>query len=268
MGKLQNERKKRILKRAIAKVILVVMLISVVMIAFLLLFQVRKIEVSGNQYLTKQEIADWMESDELSTNSVYLMIKYHLMNYTKLPAMEDVSVTMKNPWTMKVTVKEKRIAGYIVFKEDCVYFDKDGIVLAKTRELWDGIPCIEGLDVNQVELYQELPVSKANKKAFGNLLDMSLTLKKCELTPDKIVCSGADLYLYFGNKCVNVGHTNLEERIMQISPILEKLGDQGGTLHLEDFNDNNTTITFEKEVSQESGDESTDTSGDESVASE
>lgn len=272
MGKLQNERKRRILKRAVAKVILIVMIVSVIMIAFLLLFQVRKIEVSGNQYLTKQEIADWMEDDELSTNSAYLMIKYHLMDYSMLPAMEDVKVTMKNPWTMKVTVKEKRIAGYIVFKEDCVYFDKDGIVLAQTKELWDGIPCIEGLDVSKVELYKELPVSTANKKAFANLLDMSLTLKKCELTPDKIVCSGSDLYLYFGNKCVNVGHANLEERIMQISPILEKLGEQGGTLHLEDFNDNNTTITFEKEVSDTSGDDtgdgSTEDSGDESVSSE
>ena len=56
-----------------------------------------------------------------------------------------------------------------------------------------------------------------------------MTTEKCDLAPDKIVCSGSDLYLFFGNKCVNVGHTNLEERIMQISPILEKLGDQGGT---------------------------------------
>ena len=155
---------------------------------------------------------------------------------------------MKNPWTVKVTIKEKRVAGYIVSGDECIYFDKDGIVLAKTKELWDGIPCIEGLEVKKVQLYKALPVSKANKKAFANLLDMTMTLKKCDLAPDKIVCSGSDLYLFFGNKCVNVGHTNLEERIMQISPILEKLGDQGGTLHLEDFNTDNITITFEKDV--------------------
>ncbi|MFQ9345121.1 MAG: hypothetical protein ACLR2O_05350 [Coprococcus sp.] len=35
---------------------------------------------------------------------------------------------------------------------------------------------------------------------------------------------------------------------MQISPILEKLGDQGGTLYLENFNTDNITITFEKDV--------------------
>ena len=226
-GMIQKERKKRIIKQAAMKAILVIIMVCIAMITFLLLFQVRKIEVSGNQYLSRQEIADWVQDDNWSSNSLYVM---------------------KNPWTAKVTIKEKRVAGYIVSGDECIYFDKDGIVLAKTKELWDGIPCIEGLEVKKVQLYKALPVSKANKKAFGNLLDMTMTLKKCDLAPDKIVCSGSDLYLFFGNKCVNVGHTNLEERIMQISPILEKLGDQGGTLYLENFNTDNITITFEKDV--------------------
>ena len=213
-GMIQKERKKRIIKQTAMKAILVIILVCIAMITFLLLFQVRKIEVSGNQYLSRQEIADWVQDDNWSSNSLYVMIRNHLMNHELLPAMEEANVTMKNPWTVKVTIKEKRVAGYIVSGDECIYFDKDGIVLAKTKELWD----------------------------------MTMTLKKCDLAPDKIVCSGSDLYLFFGNKCVNVGHTNLEERIMQISPILEKLGDQGGTLYLENFNTDNITITFEKDV--------------------
>ena len=42
------------------------------------------------------------------------MIRNHLMNHELLPAMEEANVTMKNPWTVKVTIKEKRVAGYIV----------------------------------------------------------------------------------------------------------------------------------------------------------
>ena len=159
------------------KAILVIILVCIAMITFLLLFQVRKIEVSGNQYLSRQEIADWVQDDNWSSNSLYVMIRNHLMNHELLPAMEEANVTMKNPWTVKVTTKEKRVAGYIVSGDECIYFDKDGIVLAKTKELWDGIPCIEGLEVKKVQLYKELPVSKANKKAFGNLLDMTMTLK-------------------------------------------------------------------------------------------
>ena len=171
-GMIQKERKKRIIKQTAMKAILVIILVCIAMITFLLLFQVRKIEVSGNQYLSRQEIADWVQDDNWSSNSLYVMIRNHLMNHELLPAMEEANVTMKNPWTVKVTTKEKRVAGYIVSGDECIYFDKDGIVLAKTKELWDGIPCIEGLEVKKVQLYKELPVSKANKKAFGNLLDM------------------------------------------------------------------------------------------------
>ena len=211
-------------------------------------FRVREVTVTGNEYYTKEQIADFLIGDGLKRNTLYLYVRYNYMEHPEIPFIDAFEVKVDSPSSLTIRVYEKNIVGYVHYLGKNVYFDKDGIVLAKTKELWDGIPCIEGLEVKKVQLYKELPVSKANKKAFGNLLDMTMTLKKCDLAPDKIVCSGSDLYLFFGNKCVNVGHTNLEERIMQISPILEKLGDQGGTLYLENFNTDNITITFEKDV--------------------
>lgn len=108
--------------------------------------------------------------------------------------------------------------------------------------------CIEGLSVNAVKVFEELPVSRENKKAFQQLLDMSESLKKYELKPDRITCVGSDLYLYFGKVCVIVGNENLPDRIAQITPILEKLGDKEGTLHLENYGETNTTSSFEKGV--------------------
>lgn len=248
MSDVKNKGRRHIRKRTLYAIILIVMLACLFMIGFLLLFQVKKIEVSGNRYLTKQEIADWMEEDELSTNSIYLMIKYHLMDYKLLPAMEEVKVSMKNPWTMRVKVTEKRVVGYIEFGDDCIYFDKDGIVLAQTTEWWDDIPCIEGLSVDKVKLYEELPVSKENKKVFENLLEMSQSLKKYELTPDRIICSDKGLYLFFGKVCVVLGDDNFGDKIAQVPPILAKLGEQGGTLYLENYSENNTTVSFDKDV--------------------
>ncbi len=144
------------------------------------------------------------------------------------------------------------MAGYIVSGDECIYFDKDGDrTFAKTKELWDGIPCIEGLEVKKVQRFTKIPNFRSARrtKSIWEPSGYDDDTEKCDLAPDKIVCSGSDLYLFFGNKCVNVGHTNLEERIMQISPILEKLkgvSDQGGTLYLENFNTDNITITFEK----------------------
>ena len=91
-GMIQKERKKRIIKQAAMKAILVIILVCIAMITFLLLFQVRKIEVLGNQYLSRQEIADWVQDDNWSSNSLYVMIRNHLMNHELLPAMEKANV--------------------------------------------------------------------------------------------------------------------------------------------------------------------------------
>ncbi|GAA6492653.1 MAG TPA: hypothetical protein H9782_08030 [Candidatus Bariatricus faecipullorum] len=242
-----TEKKRHIRKRTIYAVILAVMLICLVMIVFLLLFQVRRIDVKGNEYLSSQEVADWLQEDDLAQNSLYAVIKYNLTDYELMPAMEEVKVGMKNPWTLEVTVTEKRIAGYITMGDDAVYFDKDGIVLAVTTEWWDNVPRIDGLSVDQVTLYKELPVSEENRQIFSSLLEMSQSLKQSDLSPDRIVCGGDGLYLFFGNVCVSLGDSNFSDRIAQIPPILEKLGDQTGTLHLENYGESSTTVSFRRD---------------------
>lgn len=238
----------RIKKRTIYAVILSVMLFCFIMIVFLLLFQIRDVEVKGNQYLTEQEVTEWLWEDDLSTNSVYLFGKFQFTEPELLPAMSDVKVSLKAPWSICVNITEKQIVGYIIVNDDFVYFDEEGIVLEKSRDWRDDVACIEGLDVTNVELYKQLPVSKENKKMFKQLLEMSAALNQYELTPEKIICDASDLYLKFGQIYVNLGSDNFVERISQIPPILEKLGEQTGTLHLENYSESNTTISYEKDV--------------------
>ena len=240
---------KRTIRRGIAVlVILFVMLVCILMITLLLVFQIRKIKVTGNTYITSGEIQDWVEQDDAFGNSLYLMYKVHFTDFPLLPTMEDVKIKMVNPWTIQVDVAEKKAVGYIVMPdEECVYFDEDGMVLAKTTEWWDNIPRVDGISLSDVTLYEELPVSTENKKALKSLLEISTTLARHELVPASLSVVDSEVYLYFGNKCVILGHENIENRIEQITPILEKLGDQKGTLHLEDYNEKNTTIRFEKD---------------------
>lgn len=247
-------------KRTIYAIILSVMLFCFVMIVFLLLFQIREVEVKGNQYLTQQEVEEWIFEDDLCTNSVYLIGKMRFAKPELLPAMNDAEVHMKSPWSVRVDVDEKQIVGYIIVEDDFVYFDEEGIVLEISREWRDEIACIEGLDVTSAKLYEELPVSKDNKKMFKQLLEMSSSLKRYELTPSKIICDESDLYLKFGQVYVNLGNENFANRISQIPPILEKLGEQKGTLHLENYDESNSTISFEKDVTPEEKKEKTDES--------
>jgi cell division protein FtsQ len=76
--------------------------------------------------------------------------------------------------------------------------------------------------------------------------------RKSEIWDISGKCDGktaADLY---GNVSACLGSQVSGEQIAQIKPILKKLGDKEGILHLETYSENNTTITFEmKEISQE-----------------
>lgn len=245
---MKTKKEPKVKKRTQAAIVLCVMFLCVIVIGVLLLFQVRSIQVRGNEYVEENDIIEWVQQQDDVGNTLYLIGKFQLTKPELLPALQDVKLGLKNPWTLKVTVKEKVLAGYLVVGEDNVYFDEEGIVLAKMKGKWGTAPCINGIQVDKVELFKELPVSKENKKAFQNLLNMNETLQEYELSPDKIVCVGAELYLLFGNKCVNLGDNYLEGRVAQIKPILEKLGEQGGTLHLEHFEESTTTIKFEKDV--------------------
>lgn len=251
---------KRIKKRTIYAIIFSVMFFCMVMIAFLLLFQIRKIEVTGNKYVSEQEVIEWVQEDELATNSVYLMCKFHFTDYERPIAIEAVNLRMKAPWSVNVEVEEKTVVGFLVLDDDFVYFDKDGVVLEKSQEQWEDVVCIEGLEIHSAELYKELPVSEDDKKIFQSLLEMSDALKEQELVPDKVVCQDSELNLYFGETCVNLGNSNFSERIAQISPILEKLGNKKGTLHLENYGQSSKAVSFEQDISSDEKKENTDES--------
>lgn len=246
---VQETEKRPLTKKQIAGlVVLFMMILCVVMIIFLLVFQVRKIKVEGNQFSSDQEIQEWLLEDEMSTNSAYLMWKFHFSDYGLLPTMKSADMKMINPWTLQVDITEKTLVGYIEQGEECVYFDEEGRVLAKTTEWWDGVPKVEGLEIEEVTLYEELPLDKKDKKALKKLIEISEMLTKYELTASRLELIEGDVNLYFGNKCVIIGNDNIENRIAQIPPIMEKLGDQKGTLHLENYDAKNTIISFEKEV--------------------
>lgn len=240
---VKKYKEKKKMHRIYAGVVLVLG-IAIAVISVLLLFYVQKIEITGNTYTNESEIKNWVKEDKLSKNSLYLLWKYKFAKPKMLPYLESAKAGLKAPWTVKITVVEKKIVGSIIFENQYVYFDKDGMVVYMSDQPMEGISQIEGIEVPKVEQYKELPV--ADKTVFQHILDVSQVLRKMEMAADKIVCSGTDINLYFGNVCVQLGTNNFEEKIAQIPPIIEKLAGEGGTLHLEHFGQGNQTISFIK----------------------
>lgn len=222
--------------------------IVIIIFAFLLLFYIQVIEVKGIQHSSEEEVIKWIEKDKIAVNSVYVWWKYNQNSVEQLPMVESTKITLKNPWTVVVTVKEKDISGYIQNEDQYLYFDKDGTALLKTVEKIDKVPYIEGMNVEaaKVELGKVLPVS--DKKVFRRIVEISRLIGRYKLTPDRIVCSGSDLNLYFGHVEILLGKSNYEDRLAQVPPILEKLleqfPDKEGTLHLEGFSASEQAVRF------------------------
>ena len=212
-------------------------------VTFFLLFYVQKITVSGNEYTTDQEIIESVRSDRYSVNSLYILGKYALEKGEVLPCLEQMKIRMKAPWSLKVTVKEKPIVRYIRNGENYDYFDKEGMIVFESLTLLEGIPYVEGIDVGEIKLYQYL--KSDDTRIFEQILETSKEVAKYGLTSAKIICEGDEICLDIGSIRVCLGKNVSAEQIAQIPPILEKLGDRAGNLHLENYSETAGTITFE-----------------------
>lgn len=224
--------------------------LAIIALAILILFYVQRIEVEGNEYVKDRQIIETVQNDKYSINSLYILAKYALGYGEELPNMESMKVSLKAPWALKVRVKEKSIVGYIYAGNEYAYFDKEGMIVYKGAEFIDGLPCIEGIETGEVSLYSVIESKK--KGIFEEILETSREVKKYKLDTDKIICKEDKIYLYIGKICISLGSSVTPEQIAQIEPIMEKLEGQEGTLHLENFSEGNTTITFNtKEIQEE-----------------
>lgn len=242
------ERRKRKRRGLLLGMLTFLLGIVIFVFAFLLLFHIQKIEVTGNTYSTEEEVIKWLKSDKYAMNSIYAWWKYDDKRIEELPVVESCKITIKSPWSIKITVKEKEIGGYIECNDRYVYFDKDGIAVLSTTTKIEQAVFIEGMsvDASKVKVGKVLPVS--DKDVFKRIVEASQLLAKYELSPDRVACVDSELDLYFGNVEVLLGKTSYDERVAQISPILKKLAEQypdiQGTLHLENYQAADKSIRF------------------------
>lgn len=218
---------------------------AIIAAVIFLLFYVQKIEVKGTEYVTEKEIIDIIQNDDFSVNALYILGKYALGKGKVLPCLDEMKVGLKAPWIVKVEVKEKPIIGYVRNGELYDYFDKEGLVVLESPALIEGIPYIEGIGMGEAKLYQHL--KSKNTRIFEQILETSREIAKYEIKPDRIVCEEDVICLYVGRIRIRLGKEVSAVKIAQIPPILEKIGDKEGTLHLENYSEVQGTITFLEE---------------------
>lgn len=211
-------------------------------------FTVKEIIVEGNERYTDEQIQKFVQSDEYSWNSLYVVLKYQFFNVEAVPFVESMEISLKNPHTLKVQVYEKGIIGCLYIKSigQYAYFDTDGFVVETSKEVIKDTPQVEGLDCDKVVLYEKLPIKDEN--VLKSLLTTSRALEKNGVIPAKIKFDETgDISLDYGAIQVLLGSSEeLTQKILRLSYILPELSGKRGVLHIENWTENTPNIIFDE----------------------
>lgn len=232
----------------IAVIVLTVIFIILGAVYYLLVnFNVENVYVEGNEHYTAEEIKNIVEAGRFGDNSIFLSMKYRNKSVTGIPFVEKMDVDVIDRHSIKISVYEKTLAGYVEYLGTYMYFDKDGVIVESSNMKTKGIPLVTGLEFDHFVMYEPLPID--NEDIFQNILNITQMLNKYGIEPDKInFDSEYKMKLYFDNVRVDLGDDNLlEEKIQRIDAIVPQLEGASGVLQMNNYSADKQDIIFIKD---------------------
>ena len=222
-------------------------LICVLVMVIKLNFTITTVEVIGNEHYTTDEIVKMVCSSELEKNTIFLYIRNLLGNEEEIPFIEEMDVDIVSPTTVKITVYEKALAGYVEYLGRYLYFDRDGIIVESSPERIEGVPFVTGLKFDHMALYEPLPLEH-KKDIFKLILSITQLLTKYDIDIDSIYFSpDRDITLRIGNVDVLLGNSDfIDEKINRLRFLLPRLNGRRGELHMENYTGEGDKFTFER----------------------
>lgn len=210
-------------------------------------YSIKTVYVEGNVHYTEEEIKEIVMEGPLGTNSLYLSVKYKNKGVENVPFVDVMDVSILAPDTIKITVYEKSLAGYIEFMDSYMYFDRDGYIVETSNVKTVGVPWIVGLDFDHVVLGEKIPVE--DDTIFASIMNITNLLGEFSLSADKIYFqSNMEVVVFFEDIRVMLGDaSHLEEKIMVLPTFLEELTGKKGTLRMEEYTREGDVTVFEVE---------------------
>ncbi len=179
-------------------------------------------------------------------NTLLLYLKVKMKGVDDIPFVSKVNLSFDGRNKVVVEVYEKSTAGCFEYMEHYIYFDKNGIVLDTSDKKNDKVPCIRGLDFENWERGEKLPLE--DKKKFDIILKITQLIDKYDLGIDEILFTSDQEIVVMCNEIeVQLGDgNNISVQLMNLKSILEGLGNKKGVLYMKDFNSSESTATFKE----------------------
>lgn len=238
----RNERLKRNNRTELIDYLNRICFIIILSLSFNLIFTTQKVTIRNNELMSNDELLLWLSEDELTVNSLYTWVKYNFFVSTFPESVESVSVKFKMPWSLNVDIEDKVLVGGVIVSDEYAYYDKDGIVLIKTEEQLEGVTVFEGVSVEEVELYEALPVKDI--EVFTKMIEVSVLIDQAGLLLDEINHDGTNITAQIGSIEILFGSSNFELKIEQVKLILAELEGKSGVLNLKNYETTNDMISF------------------------
>lgn len=240
-----HKTKRRIILSAVLLTLLVALIVSYLYI--INHYTVTTVHVEGNIHYTNEEIMEMVMGGPYGNNSLFLSLKYRDKGIDDVPFIQTMDVTIEEKDTIRITVYEKALAGYVTYLGRYVYFDKDGIVVETSTEKTEGIPQVTGLKFDHVVLHEALPVEKP--EIFAEILSITQQLDKYSMIADKIYFDADyQVTLLFGDARVALGNDiYIEEKIMKLKYILPDLLGKSGLLDMREYSEDTRSYSFEQD---------------------
>lgn len=208
-------------------------------------YTVTTVYVEGNVHYTNEEIMDMVMGGRFGHNSLFLSLKYKDKGMEDIPFIQTMDVTIEAADTIRITVYEKALAGYVSYLGQYAYFDKDGIVVEVSTEKTPGIPQVTGLVFDHVILHEALPVE--NPEIFDQVLNITQQLDRYSMAADRIYFDpDYNITLLFGDAQVALGNDRyIDEKIMKLQYILPNLAGRKGTLDMREYSEDIKSYSFD-----------------------
>ena len=243
----EKRKKKARWKVILLSILSVILVFAITALIVIKVFVVKNVKIEGNVLYEDSLIESTVLNDDLSWNSLYVLLKYTFMDTKQLPFIDTMEIGLEDPQTLKIKVYEKGMMGYLYIPaiNENAYFDKEGFVVETSTRIIENVPRIEGVECSQVVLYEQLPIEQ---KLLKQLLTLTQALKREGLEPDAIrYGTEHEPVLIYEAVEVNMGSTELlTQKVERIKKILPELSGMAGTLHLENWTESTTNIVFEK----------------------
>ena len=200
--------------------------------------KIKNVEVINNERYTPQQIVDMLFATENEKRSLLTFLKELVHTpHKELPMIQSYSIEFTGIDSVSVIVYENKLVGCIYYMGSYMYFDRDGLIVESRTEPYEGIPVIDGIQFDQIVLYQKLSVTKEG--IFDAVMNLTQLLSVHEIQADKITYDEYDMVtVTIGDVKVSLGDSsNMEGKISELAAMQSKFGDLKGTLHLETYDE-------------------------------